>query len=107
MDNYELKVTKLDVIQAQGISDIVERVHWKLTATRNGNSVFMDGELFLFDPNVNTVTGGFVPFSGLTNDIVLGWINAEPVMESFKTSLSQQLNVFDSQPTSKPLPWSN
>ena len=106
MTDYTLEVTKLDVIDAQGVTDIVERVHWKLTATRNGASASMDGSLFLFDPNVNTVTSGFVPFSGLSNDVVLGWINAEPVMESFKTSLSQQLNVFDNQPTSKPLPWS-
>lgn len=107
MTDYTLEVTKLDVIDAQGVTDIVERVYWKLTATRNGASVSMDGSLFLFDPNVNSVEIGFVPFSGLSNDIVLGWINAEPIMESFKTSLSQQLNVFDSQPTSKPLPWSN
>lgn len=107
MDNYKLEVTKLDVIDAQGVSDIVERVYWTLTCTRNGNSASMDGQLFLFDPELNQVSDDFVSFQGLTNDIVLGWINAEPVMESFKTSLSQQLNIFDFQPSSKPLPWSN
>lgn len=107
MTDYTLEVTGLDVIAAQGVADIVERVHWKLTATRNSNSVSMDGSLFLFDPNIDTVADGFVPFAGLTNDTVLGWINAEPVITSFKTSLSQQLNAFDNQPTSKPLPWSN
>lgn len=107
MTDYTLEVTKLDVISAQAVNDIVEQVHWKLTAARNGASVFMDGSLFLFDPNVNSIENGFISFSSLTNEIVLGWVNAEPVMESFKTSLSQQLNVFDSQPTSKPLPWSN
>jgi len=106
MTNYTLEITGLDVINAQGVTDIVERVHWKLTATRNGNFVSLDGALFLFDPTVNSVADGFVPFNSLTNEIVMGWINAEPVMESFKTSLSQQLNVFDSQPASKPLPWS-
>jgi hypothetical protein len=107
MTDYTLEVTKLDVISAQGVSDIVERVHWKLTATRNGNSVSMEGPLFLFDPAVNKVSDGFVAFGSLNNDTVLGWINAEPVMESFKLSLSQQLNAFDvQQPTSKPLPWS-
>lgn len=107
MTDYTLEVTKLDVISAQGVSDIVERVHWTLTATRNGNSVSMDGQLFLFDPNVDAVADGFVSFSNLTKDTVLGWVNTKPIMESFKTSLSQQLNAFDDQTTSKPLPWSN
>jgi len=107
MTDYAIEVTKLDVIDAQGMTDIVENVHWKLTATRDGKSVSMDGHLFLFDPEVNKVSDGFVAFGSLNNDTVLGWINAEPVMESFKTSLSQQLNAFDvQQPTSKPLPWS-
>jgi hypothetical protein len=106
MTDYTLEVTGLDVINAQGVTDIVENVYWKLTATRNGNSVSMNGHLFLFDPKINKVSDGFVTFGNLNNDTVIGWINAEPVMESFKTSLSQQLNQFDMQPTSKPLPWS-
>lgn len=106
MTDYTLEIIKLDVINAQGVTDIVERVHWKLTATRNGNSVSMDGHLFLFDPDVDKVSDGFVAFNSLNNDTVVGWINVRPVMESFKTSLSQQLNIFDNQPTTKPLPWS-
>ena len=107
MTDYTLEVTKLDVISAQGVNDIVERVHWKMTATRNGNSVSMDGMIFLFDPKIDKVSDGFVPLDSLNSDTVLSWVNSRPVMESFKTSLSQQLNVFDDQPTSKPLPWSN
>lgn len=107
MTDYTLEITKLDVITAQEVVDIVERVYWKLIASRNNNSVSMDGTLFLFDPEIDKVSDGFVAFENLTNDIVLSWVENAPIMESFRTSLSQQLNSFDVQPVSKTLPWGN
>lgn len=70
---YEWKLTGLKKQNSDNVDEAIVGTNWKLTATDEDGNVgtFTGATPF----NINTVnTASFVPYSELTEDIVIGWV---------------------------------
>jgi hypothetical protein len=70
---YEWKLTGLKKQNSDNVDEAIVGTNWKLTATDEDGNVgtFTGATPF----NINTVnTASFVPYSELTEEIVLGWV---------------------------------
>ena len=104
MTTFNWTVTALDCYpQSQGHDDVVFCVHWDCLGTEGSfvYSIYSTCDVIL-DPSVP-----FIPYSSLTQDIVLGWIWANGVDKAATEAAVQQ--HIDSQITpavvSPQLPW--
>jgi hypothetical protein len=104
---YTWKVTGLRTKKEGEFSDSVIHTHWTLTGTDGGmTGVFAGATPF----SITDAPEGynFVPFSQLTEETVLGWIQdqvvgsyANHIMEQIFQKLDGQTNTIVDQP----LPW--
>lgn len=64
---------QLDVVYSEGdLSNVVQAVHWKYTATEGNYSDYMFGCTPLDPPS-----GQFINYSDLTPEIVTGWVTGK------------------------------
>ena len=87
---YEWKLTGLKKQNSDNVDEAIVGTNWKLTATDEDGNVgtFTGATPF----NINTVnTASFVPYSELTEDIVLGWVKNH-VSGSGPTNYMEHIN---------------
>ena len=87
---YEWKLTGLKKQNSDNVDESIVGTNWKLTATDEDGNVgtFTGATPF----NINTVnTASFVPYSELTEDIVLGWVKNH-VSGSGATNYMEHIN---------------
>lgn len=90
-----------------GNPDTVVRVRYTLTATDGVNTVDMH-QVVQLTPNAN---GAFIPFTDLTEAIVLEWVAAtlpQDAATRFETALTHMLELKanpPAPPVAKPAPW--
>lgn len=73
---YTWEVTGLKTTTVNGTSDVVVQTYWKKTGTDDdGHTGSFTGATPFSAANI-PVGSAFVPFSELTEDVVLGWIKA-------------------------------
>jgi len=91
--------------QAEGQTDVVFTVHWRLTGTDGTYS----GTVYS-TCGVTYVAGTpYTPYANLTQDQVLGWVWASGVdKDSAQAAVQQQIDNQINPPVVSPqLPWSN
>lgn len=74
---YKFTINALDVLKEKDrLQEVVYTVHWTLTATNeNGITASAIGTKTMSDPN----TDSFTPYDKLTEEMVIGWLQAEGV----------------------------
>lgn len=90
---YNWNFQPLEVVYNEDtLTNVVNVVHWQLTATHQSSSVMI--------VNIGTVgletpaSESFVPFENLTKEIVTGWVESklgEESINNMKTSLSSSI----------------
>jgi hypothetical protein len=102
---YTWEVTDLRTIDTPEEQNVVIQTYWKKIGTNeNGVSAFFPGATPF---KASTVAPGtFVPFDQLTQEIVLGWIQAV-VVGSYETHVNNQIaaNIDAKGVQTPPLPW--
>ncbi len=98
MITYDWNCKTVDVHpQEQGETDVVYNVHWIVTGT--SDQLDPEGEPYTAT-NIGTQvvpldeSTPFVPFSDLTNDIVVGWTKdamGEEQVQAIETSIASQI----------------
>lgn len=76
MTNIEVKFNVTDVfvrpsVESLGISNVIEKVIWKATLTRNGVSTIARGEIMLDTPET---AEGFTDITQVTEQQVIDWV---------------------------------
>jgi len=88
---YEWKVTSIEKVNMDSNEDVVLQTYWTLTATSEDDiSVNFDGATPL---EYNPEATNFVPFSELTEELVLEWIKKQLIKEDGLDILYYELSV--------------
>ena len=106
--NYAWTISQLDCVpHADGLTDIVQTVHWRCT----GNLDQFTGTVYSTCtlPAPAPDSGDFVPYPDLTQAAVLEWIWANGVdKNATEASVASQIETQQNPPIVRPpLPWTN
>lgn len=87
---YKFTINALDVLKEKdGLQDVVYTIHWGLTATSdNGTTASAIGTKKISNPDPENYT----PYDQLTEEIVVGWLQAEGVdSDELKQGLDKEI----------------
>jgi len=88
MANYKWVINAVDCYTTKdGLENVAYNVHWSYFLTEGEHSVSMIGVQSIGEPNADN----FLPFEQLTEEIVVGWIEAAMDVEKMKENLQNQL----------------
>lgn len=106
MITYTYDIAELECLpEVNGVANIVETVHWRVTAVDGVHSVGSYGSVRLtVDEN-----GEFTPYTDLTKAEIIAWTKAalgEEAVNRTEAALAAQIEAMKNPPVVKPaLPW--
>jgi hypothetical protein len=103
---YQWNITQLDCVpQEEGLADVVVTAYWDVTATDGTYTSSAYGS----QPFTLDSTKAFIPYSSLTKDEVVGWVQAAMGIDAVTTlqeNLDKQIENQINPPIVTPaLPW--
>jgi hypothetical protein len=104
---YTWKITGVKTIDTGDVTDAVVQTYWEKTGTdENGNQGTFSGATPFLQSSINPEN--FVPYTQLTEEIVLGWIQAV-VVGSYQEHVNEQIQKqIDARNVKQPnLPWAS
>lgn len=88
MNNYTWKINAVDCYTSKdGLEKVAYNVHWSYFATNGEHTASMIGVQSIGEPNPDN----FVAFEDLTEENVIGWIEAALDVETMKANLDKQI----------------
>ena len=88
MNNYTWKINAVDCYTSKdGLEKVAYNVHWSYFATNGEHTASMIGVQSVGEPNPDN----FVAFEDLTEENVIGWIEAALDVEAMKANLDKQI----------------
>jgi hypothetical protein len=106
MINYTWTFPAFDcIIDEDGLQTVVTTVHWTLTGTDEDNtSATVYGSQAVGQPNPES----FTPFTSISKEQVIGWMESSMDVDALKTNLATQINLIKNPVTEiLPAPWNN
>jgi hypothetical protein len=94
-------------VESEGLPNVINMIHWRYNATQvDGDKTWFAetyGATSVAQPNPQN----FVPYEDVTEDEVIGWLEAVLPVEAMQASLEANINL-QINPTeiTLPLPWS-
>lgn len=79
------------VISENGLSDVVDAVHWRYVATDEENNITVDtyGVQNMPEPS----SSDFIPYADLTLEVVSGWLEKVIDVQPIQADLTNQINL--------------
>jgi hypothetical protein len=107
-NTYTWLVDSLDCIPSQdGQTNVVSNVHWRVNGTDGTHNASVYGT----QPLTYTAGSPFTAYSGLTESIVLGWLQSamgDLGVSTIQSNLDNQIANLTNPPIITPaLPWKN
>jgi hypothetical protein len=107
-NTYTWNIVALDCLpSAQGQTNVVSNVHWVISGTDETNNASVYGS----QPLTYTAGSPFTAYSGLTESIVLGWLQSAMGAEqvtAIQANLDNQISNLANPPIiTPPLPWTS
>jgi hypothetical protein len=87
MITYSWEINKVDKVTVDGMTDVIDTVHWYAEATDNVHVVHEVGELTLEAPDPDR----FIEFGNLTKLDIVGWLHAKLDTAVIRDSLTTKL----------------
>jgi hypothetical protein len=87
MITYSWEINKVDKITTDGMTDVIDTVHWYAEATDGVYVVHEVGELTLESPDPDR----FIEFTNLTKQDIVNWLHANLDTGAIQSSLSIKL----------------
>jgi len=88
MNNYTWRINAVDCYTSKdGLEKVAYNVHWSYFATNGEHTASMIGVQSVGEPNPDN----FVAFEDLTEENVIGWIEAALDVEAMKANLDKQI----------------
>jgi hypothetical protein len=92
---YKWNVNTMDVApSANGLSDVVKVIHWRLSATDGQYYTDSYSTVSLDAPDAEN----FTSFDSLTEEQVIAWVESKVDVENVKTGLQNQLAALANPP---------
>lgn len=93
MINFKWNVNPMDcVIDEDGLTNVVQTVHWRLTGTdENGVSSDVYGAQSFPKPEAE----GYIPFEDLTEEIVAGWLESVLDVPAMEAQIEAAINLIN------------
>jgi hypothetical protein len=104
---YTWKVTGVKTVDTQDVTDAIVQTYWEKTGTdENGNQGTFTGATPFLQSSINPEN--FIPYGELTEEIVLGWIQAV-IVDEYEEHVNEQIQKqIDARSISTPnLPWAS
>jgi hypothetical protein len=100
---YKWSVSPLECVPSKdGLTDIIKTIHWRYTGTDGTYSADVYGSMGLEDPEA----GSFIEFDDLTEETVIGWLEANLEVETLQTNINNNIDSQINPPiVSKSAPW--
>ena len=87
-NTYTWKINAVDCYTSKdGLENVAYNVHWTLIATNGEHTAYSIGVHSIGSPNPDN----FVAFEDLTEENVIGWIEAAIDVETMKANLDKQI----------------
>lgn len=102
---YTWKIKEIKTADIGGVTDAVIQTYWEKTGTdENGNQGTFSGATPFLESSINPEN--FIPYRELTEDIVLGWVQAV-VVDGYEQHVNDQIQKqIDIKDIKTPgLPW--
>jgi hypothetical protein len=106
--NFQWVISQLNcAVESEGLPNVINMIHWRYNATQaDGDKTWFAetyGATSVAQPNPQN----FVPYEDVTEDEVIGWLEAVLPVEAMQSSLEANINL-QINPTeiTLPLPWS-
>jgi len=105
--NYSWVITELErETQIGGLSDVVIRVRYRYIGTESETQ--LTGEFFGATPMPLPSSEDFIPYSGLTEQIIIDWVSMNANVIHMKEKIEQQIIQKMNPPiVDFTLPWNN
>lgn len=87
MITYSWEINKVDKVAADGMTDVIDTVHWYAEATDGVYVTHEVGELTLEAPDPDR----FIEFGNLTKLDIVGWLHAKLDTAVIRTMLTNKL----------------
>ena len=87
MIKYSWEINKVDKITTDGMTDVIDTVHWYTEATDGVYVVHEVGELTLESPDPDR----FIEFGNLTKLDIVGWLHAKLDTAAIRNTLTNKL----------------
>lgn len=92
MINFTWVIPNLEcVINENGLSDVVDAVHWRYVATDDVNNITVDTYGVQNMPKPSSAD--FIPYANLTLEVVSGWLESVIDVQPMQTDLINQINL--------------
>jgi len=94
MTNFKWVFGPMDCyVDKDGLTDVVYNVNWRYEATRE-----VDEKTYFADMYGSTVVGfpdpnNFVPYNEITEEMVIGWMEAAMDVPAMQTNLDKQIDL--------------
>ena len=100
---YTWAIAQLDcAVQENDLEDVVKTIHWRLQATDGTHSADCYGSVGVGEADPEA----FTPYSDLTQDDVIAWLESSLDVDQLKEVLAGQLATLANPPIVSPaLPW--
>jgi hypothetical protein len=86
---YTWKITGVKTIDTEDVTDAIVQTYWEKTGTdTDGNTGTFSGATPFLQSLINPET--FIPYTELTEEIVLGWIQ-NVVVESYEEHVNEKI----------------
>jgi len=92
MINFTWVIPNLEcVISENGLTNVVEAVHWRYVGTDEVNNITVDtyGVQNMPEPS----SADFIPYSALTLTVVSGWLENVIDVQPMQANLTNQINL--------------
>jgi len=102
---YTWKITEIKTVDTENVANAVVQTYWqKIGTDENGNQGIFTGATPFLESSINLEN--FVPYTQLTQEIVLGWIQ-EVVIGSYEEHVNSTIQKqIDAKNIKTPgLPW--
>jgi hypothetical protein len=107
--NWVWSITSMQQWPSGTNAGYVVNINWTLTGTDGTQTANIQGNT---QYPVSDAQPGFTPYAQLTQDTVIGWVQAslgEQGIANFEANVQGQINSLENppvSPTTEPLPWS-
>jgi hypothetical protein len=105
-DNYNWIISKLDCVpNANGLENVVQSIHWRLSGTDGTNYADVFGEVILNHPDPDS----FILYKDISKEQIINWITAslgEGKIISYKKTIDDKIAAIVNPPVVNPeFPW--
>ena len=87
MITYSWEINKVDKVTVDGMTDVIDTVHWYAEATDGVHVAHEVGELTLEAPDPDR----FIEFGNLTKLDIVGWLHAKLDTSAIRNTLTNKL----------------